>query len=252
MELIELQYTFDGRPNYPRVIAHRCGGAQAPENTLAGLHVTAAAGVQGVEFDVMLSGDGVPMLIHDETVNRTSNGRGRVSRLTAADLQRLDAGSGFDGRFAGEPIPRFADAGRLCRALGLWANVEIKPAKGFEAVTGAAAAAMAKEIWRDAGHLPVLSSFSEPALAAARDTAPELPRAMLYTRVPRDWPARLKQLECRALHCAWRYLQPETVARATAMGIPVVCYTVNEAEIAQRLWSWGVTAVISDWPDRLA
>ena len=115
----------------PRLIAHRCGGNRAPENTLAGLH-EAARGCQAVEFDVMLSADGTPVLIHDETLERTTNGVGRVCETPDAVLFALDAGRG-------ERIPTLAEAAALCQRYGLLANIEIKPSAGHEAATGAVA-----------------------------------------------------------------------------------------------------------------
>ena len=117
----------------PRLIAHRCGGNRAPENTLAGLHEAARAGCRAVEFDVMLSADGTPVLIHDETLERTTNGVGRVCETPDAVLFSLDAG-------AGERIPTLAEAAVLCQRYGLLANIEIKPATGHEAATGASVA----------------------------------------------------------------------------------------------------------------
>ncbi len=114
----------------PRWIAHRGGGRLAPENTLAGIRMAARLGFKAVEFDVMLSGDGTPVLIHDETLERTTNGAGRVCDTPDSVLFSLDAGHG-------ERIPRFAEAAALCRELGLLANVEIKPAAGHELATAA-------------------------------------------------------------------------------------------------------------------
>ena len=120
----------------PRVFAHRCGGALAPENTLAGLRISAALGFRAVEFDVMLSAEGSPWVIHDETLERTTDGRGPVCRSSNAALSRLDAGASHHRAFAGEPLPAFAAVAAACRALGLLVNVEIKPASGFDAETG--------------------------------------------------------------------------------------------------------------------
>ncbi len=166
---------------HPRLIAHRGGGALAPENTLAGLRTAASLGYRGVEFDVMLSADGTPVLIHDETLERTTDGRGRVADASDAELARLDAGSWHGEQFAGEPLPSFGDAAELCLALGLWANVEIKPSAGREAETGRKVAQAARELWAGAAP-PLLSSFSLEALAAARDAAPELPRGCCSSR----------------------------------------------------------------------
>ena len=85
----------------PRVVAHRCGGSLAPENTLAGLPITAALGFGAVEFDVMLSADNTPWLIHDETLERTSNGKGLVSATPDSVLQSLDAGAYYHRSFVG-------------------------------------------------------------------------------------------------------------------------------------------------------
>ena len=114
---------------YPRIVAHRGGGKLAPENTLGAIRFGAALGFRAVEFDVMLALDGTPMLIHDETTDRTTGVKGRVPQMRPAQLEGLDAGNG-------EGIPRFEKAGELCRKLGLWANVEIKPAAGHERETG--------------------------------------------------------------------------------------------------------------------
>ena len=137
----------------PRWFAHRGGGSLAPENTLAGIRLAASLGYKAVEFDVMLSGDGTPVLIHDETLERTTNGTGSVSDMPDSELFALDAGGG-------EPIPRFADAAALCRELGLLANIEIKPAAGYENQTAKLVAEMTKKYWHDADVQPLISSFS--------------------------------------------------------------------------------------------
>lgn len=154
----------------PRLIAHRGGGALAPENTLAGIREAARRAYRAVEFDVMLSADGVPVLIHDQVLERTTDGHGRVCDLSFAQLSQLDAGRRFAPRFAGEPIPRFDQALELCHSLGLAANVEIKPAGGTDRDTGRVVAAWAAEFGRD---VPiVLSSFSLAALEEVQTTAP--------------------------------------------------------------------------------
>ena len=146
---------------YPRIVAHRGGGALAPENTLGAIRLGASMGFKGVEFDVMLAGDGTPVVIHDETVDRTTDGRGEVSKMSYAELCAFTINKT-------ERIPRYEDAVRLCRDLGIWANVEIKPAQGHERRTGEAVARMTREHWRGAPLVPLLSSFSIDALAAAR------------------------------------------------------------------------------------
>src|SRR3974390_1875679 len=106
---------------HPRIIGHRGGGTLAPENTLAGIRKAAESGIRGVEFDVMLTSDRVPVLMHDETLERTTSGRGSVSAPPYTELASLDAGAWFGPESRNEPVPSFERAGRLCVELGLWA-----------------------------------------------------------------------------------------------------------------------------------
>ncbi len=236
---------------HPRLIAHRCGGALAPENTLAGLRAAAGLGYRGVEFDVMLTADGTPVLMHDETLERTTDGRGRVAETSDAELARLDAGSRHGAQFAGEPVPSFGDAAELCQALGLWANVEIKPSRGQAAETGRKVALEARELWSGLTP-PLLSSFSVEALEAARAAAPELPRGLLIVAPPADWQAICRRLECVSLHCSRRHFSPQLLAEAQAAGLPLLLYTVNDAEDAGHLLRQGVAALFTDRIDLLA
>lgn len=232
---------------YPRYIAHRCGGALTPENTLAGLGLAARLGFQAVEFDVMLGADGTPVLIHDETLERTTNGAGRVAESSWEALAKLDAGIKHHRAFAGESLPTLRQTLDACRSLGLAANIEIKPAAGHEAETGTAVARQVLAHAHDWSEVPLLfSSFSEVALAAALEAAPKLPRALLVEAVPTDWRLRLKRLDCHALHCAARHLQPAQAVEVTAAGFPLACYTVNRPEDAADLFAAGVSAIFTD------
>lgn len=231
---------------YPRVVAHRGGGTLAPENTLGALRYGASLGFRGVEFDVMLAGDGTPLLIHDETLERTTTGKGGVAATPYAEIEKLDAGAWHSARFQGEIVPTFVAATRLCRALGLWANVEIKPAKGVEAQTGRMVGQMALDLWRDADPAPLVSSFSSDALAAARQAAPSLPRGMLVNKIPADWKGRMQDLDCIALHCNYRHLSESLAAEIHAAGYAVLCWTVNDPVEAAKLLGWGVDCIVTD------
>ncbi|WP_341674931.1 glycerophosphodiester phosphodiesterase [Niveibacterium sp. SC-1] len=236
----------------PRVVTHRCGGTLAPENTLIGLEFTLAHGVSAVEFDVMLSGEGTPILIHDEDLLRTTGRPGAVAQTPDAEIVQRDAGSWHSARFAGERIPLFADAIERCRALGIVANVEIKPAEGFDAVTGEAAARMAAVGWQGTGGQPLLSSFSPTALQAAMHAAPGLPRALLVDGVPEDFGAAVAAVGGIGLVCNGRKLDAATVARIKAAGLGLGTYTENDPGRARQLLDWGVDSVITDRPDLLA
>ena len=229
----------------PRWFAHRGGGSLAPENTLAGIRLAARLGYRAVEFDVMLSADGTPLLIHDETLERTTNGCGRVCDTPDSILFALDAGNG-------ERLPRFAEAAALCRELGLLANVEIKPATGFEIATAEVVARQTAELWRDAEVQPLLSSFSLAALEVARDLAPEIRRGVLFEEPPADWLNEVRRLRAVTLHCDAELLNDEVLAEARAHDIPLLCYTVNGEKQAKMLFARGVSALFTDRLDLFA
>ncbi len=235
---------------HPRLIAHRGGGVLAPENTLAGLRMAAHQGYRAVEFDVMLSADGVPVLIHDETLERTTNGRGRVDATPYRELARLDAGGWKEARFAGEPLPAFEAAAALCRSLGLWANVEIKPSAGREVETGRTVAEAACRHWQGSPP-PLLSSFSPEALEAARAAAPGLPRGLLFDAPPAGWPDTLRRLDGFSLHCNHRHYSADLLAATRQAGVPLLLYTVNEAAAAAHFLRQGVAALFTDRIDCL-
>lgn len=234
---------------WPRVLAHRCGGQLAPENTLAGLNLVQALGCRGVEFDVMLSGEGSPFVIHDETLCRTTDGQGEVSLAADATLHALDAGSWFDPCFAGERVPRFNHVALRCIALGLAANVEIKPAVGQDLQTATVVASAAAELWRGAAQSPLLSSFSELALAVAAEVAPHLPRGLLVEEVPADWRVRCRRLGVVALHVEVSQVTAALVQAVHAAGLWLVTYTENDPAHALQLLDLGVDCVITDRPD---
>lgn len=237
---------------YPRHIAHRGAGKLAPENTLAAFRHGASFGYRMFEFDVKLSGDGKAVLMHDATLDRTSSGRGRVDALTLGELAQLDAGSWHGAAFAGEPIPTLAAVARYTQANGFLVNIEIKPVPGAEARTGAAVALDALSLWQNATVPPLLSSFSEAALEAARLAAPGLPRALLLDKLPADWLDRLRRLDCVALDANHRELDARVIADAHAAGFKVLSYTVNDPARAQDLLAWGLDGLITDAVDVIA
>ena len=238
--------------DWPRVIGHRGAAQAAPENTLAGFRKAAALGVGWVEFDVRLSRDGQAIVLHDDTLERTTTGRGEAAALDFAELRRLDAGAWFGPEFRGERVPSLEETIALLAELGLGAVIELKPAPGAEAATGGRVAALVAERWPDVLPAPLLSSFRPAALAAARSAAPAIERALLVEAVPPSWRAQVEALGCAGLHADQRQLEHDTVTALTGAGLTVFAYTVNQPERARTLWSWGVAAVFSDCPDRLA
>jgi len=236
---------------YPRVIAHRGAGKLAPENTLAAFRLGAAHGYRAFEFDVKLSADGKSILMHDAILDRTSDAHGRVDALTLGELAQIDAGSWHSPAYAGEPIATLVSIARYTRANHFAVNIEIKPSPGREWRTGAAVAIDAQSLWLAAEVAPLLSSFSEESLGAAREFVPDLPRALLLDTLPDDWLLRLKSLGCTALDANHRVLTREIIAEAHAEGYCVLCYTVNDPERAQQLFDWGLDSLITDAVDRI-
>jgi glycerophosphoryl diester phosphodiesterase len=236
---------------YPRYVAHRGAGKLAPENTLAAMREGYAHGFRAVEFDVKLSADGVPFLLHDDKLERTTDGAGPADALNWADLSKLDAGSWHSAAYTGEPLPTFTAIARWAIANGVACNVEIKPMPGRERDTGTAVAGAARALWRGVAVPPLLSSFAEDALAAAYAAAPELPQALLVEEVPPDWQARLARLECTVLVADWRAVAADLVARAHESGYRVLTYTVNDVQRVAQLAAWGVDGIITDAVDRV-
>lgn len=237
---------------WPRLLAHRCGGAHAPENTLAGLPVAARLGCRAVEFDVMLSRDKVPVLIHDETLMRTAGVPGAVPGLSAAQLLTTDVGQHFHPAFGGEMIPTLDAALAVCRQLGLAANVEIKPAAGFEAETGRVIGDLLQALPVAERPAVLLSSFSSEALqAAALGAPPGLPRALLIEGFSPDSLALARALGCVSVNMGMSGLKAAHVQAVLSAGLRVMVYTVNTQEAARRLVEWGVHGIFSDRPDLL-
>jgi glycerophosphoryl diester phosphodiesterase len=237
---------------YPRLCAHRGAGKLAPENTLTAMRVGLAHGYTMVEFDVKLAADNVAFLLHDSTLERTTSGRGRADAMPWRELSRLDAGGWHSAKYAGEMIPTFAAIARWARAHGVFCNAEIKPTPGRERETGGAVALDAAALWRDAEVPPLLSSFSEVALDAARDAAPGLPRALVLDELPADWSERLARLQCVALDVNHKCLTSDIVAQAHSNGFRVCCYTANDLARVRELAEWGVDTIITDAVDVIA
>ncbi len=235
----------------PRLIGHRGAKESAPENTLASLREAARQGARWVEVDVMLTRDRRPVLIHDDTLNRTTSGFGPVPDLSLEELKRLDAGSWFNPRFAGESVPTLEEALALIADLGMGLNLEIKPYPGQDVPTAEIALATLKRLW-PAGRPLLVSSFEVPCLEVAKAMAPEIPRGYLLWDPPADWAAIADRIGAATLNVHQDRQTAETIAAYRATGRPVLAYTVNDAARARTLFDWGVAAVFTDAPGRLA
>jgi glycerophosphoryl diester phosphodiesterase len=212
------------------------------------------------------------VLLHDATLERTTNGKGALASKTAAEIATLSA---VNANFRQPPaparatwlgeknpleddvgVPTFAAALNACVKLGLWMNVEIKPTPGTEIQTGRIIARQVGDFYalHAARHAPhtcpapgiVLSSFSAPALQEARRIAPAVPRALLVKRIPADWRTALTACGATALHAAATPANEKNLASICNRAIPVACYTVNDRASADRLFAAGLNAIFTD------
>ena len=237
---------------YPRWVAHRGAGKLAPENTLAAFRVGAAHGYRAFECDVKLSADGVPFLLHDATLQRTSNGSGSAGQQGWPALSQLDAGGWHSRAYAGEPLPTLAGIAAFVIANGFQLNIEIKPTPGQEQSTGRVVAEQAARLWAGQPVPPLLSSFRPDALAAARQAAPALPRALLLDSLPVGWQDQALALGCEAVVTQHRLMDAGLLAQLRARQWRALVYTVNEPADAQRLLALGIDGLITDAVDRFS
>ncbi len=234
---------------YPLWIAHRGAGKLAPENTLVAFRLGAAHGYRMFECDAKLSADGVVFLMHDATLARTTNGQGIGGELPWHALSQLDAGSWHSRAFAGEALPALEALARFCLINGHLLNIEIKPTPGTEAATGEAVARVAARLWAGADVPPLLTSFKHDALAAAQQTAPELPRGLLVDTLWEGWLEKAIALQCVAVVANYALWDAATVAQVHGAGMRCLSYTVNDDWAAQHLLALGTDGIITDRVD---
>ena len=237
---------------YPRWVAHRGAGKLAPENTLAAFRLGAHYGYRMFECDVKLSADEVPFLLHDATLDRTTNGHGIAGQLSWAELSRLDAGNWHSRAYAGEPIASLEAVARYCLVNGFALNIEIKPTPGAESLTGALVADAAARLWAQApvgAMAPLLTSFSPDALEAAQSAQPQLPRGLLLEQLWTGWLETALRLGCVAVVCNQALWDESSVRQARSAGLRMSSYTVNDEWAAERLLALGTDAIITDRVD---
>lgn len=235
---------------YPFWIAHRGAGKLAPENTLAAFRLGAQHGYRAFECDVKLSREGIPFLLHDATLQRTTPEHGVAGERPWSELSRMDAGGWHSRAYAGEPIPSLDALARYVIANRFELNIEIKPTPGLELLTGQVVGRETRRLWQRSGRLPLFSSFRPEALAGARETAPEVPRGLLIDSLREGWLDEARALDCQAVITNYALMNFETTARIHAAGLKALVYTVNDEAAAQWLIANGVDGIITDAVDR--
>jgi len=234
----------------PYWIAHRGAGKLAPENTLAAFRVGASFGYRAFECDVKLSADGIPFLLHDATLERTTAASGKAGDYAWSELSRVDAGGWHSPAFAGEPIPSFEAIAAYARRNNFALDIEIKPTPGDELATGRAVGSSVLQMWEGSGTLPVFTSFRPEALQGALETAPGVPRGLLLDTLWEGWQEAAEMLECSAIITNHAVMNRELILQLHARGQRALAYTVNDPDIAARLADWDVDGIITDSVDQ--
>jgi glycerophosphoryl diester phosphodiesterase len=231
---------------YLRFVAHRGAGLSAPENTLAAFQHGFDMGYRMFECDAKVSADGVVYLLHDATLDRTTNAQGMAHHYIWDEISQLDAGSWHSEWFAGAGIPTLEQVAQFCIERDCYLNIEIKPSPGFEARTGMLVAQKAMECWKGQPVLPLLTSFKRDALQSAQMSVPELPRGFLMHELSTDWHDAVQMLQCSAIACHYPIYSQSLIHECHNLGIRCMAYTVNDANKAIELLEMGVDTIITD------
>ncbi len=240
--------------NRPAVIAHRGFSGTRPENTLAAVKAAIEVGADMVEVDVTLTADGQVVCIHDETVDRTTNGSGPVTSYDLEELQRLDAGSWFSSQWAGETIPTMAEVLEVAKGRVL-VNIEIKS----EVVTLEAEGGIAEKVVRLINEMKmsdqvIVSSFEPLALQHVRAIDPSIVTASLFNKdIHRGWAPSdvVNPVDSRALNISQKRVTPALMDQCRTSEIPVGVYTVNKKRNMRKMIRLGVQAIFTNHPDQL-
>lgn len=233
------------------VIAHRGASAYAPENTMSAFRLAKEMGASWIECDVMLSSDGVPFIIHDTSLKRTTKTRGEVGLVSAEHLQSLDAGRWFRRKYKGEPIPKLEDLLDWLVPSGLSLNLEIKPYPGQHSETVQAVLGMLLPHLGALENRLIVSSFEYDVLEMCHQLMPELPLGYLMDTWEENAVARARAVGAISIHMNRKLAKKTRVELLKQAGFLVLCYTVNRVRTARKLRSYGVDAVFSDYPDLL-
>jgi glycerophosphoryl diester phosphodiesterase len=219
----------------PQVIGHRGAMAYAPENTLASFHEAKKRGATWVEIDVKLTADGVPIVMHDDSLKRTMGVDRLVAETPRAELPAA--------------VPTFEQAIACFLELGLGCNVEIKPCEGREAETARVAVETLRRCWPAALPAPLLSSFKDESLKAAHETAPEFVRALLVGELGEDWRIRAEAVGAVGMNVGRRKLTAEGALAIKRAGYVLSVWTVNDPDEARAIVGMGADCIITDAPD---
>ena len=231
---------------FPPVIAHRGAPMRAPENTIESFVSARDAGVRWVETDVTLTSDGIPVLMHDETLDRTTNGHGPISEITWEKLQQLDAGSWFSPAFAGTRVMSLTELMAFCTAARMRLVLELKPSPGRTQATVMVTLIEASKLWPETKPPPMVGSFDVDALMIAAQLRPDWPRGLFLQEWRDDWIETAFLTQASTVTMRDDMLTPERLAMVRDAPFPLLAYTINDKARMKELLKNGVKAVYTD------
>ena len=232
------------------IFAHRGASGTRPENTMPAFRKAAELPIAGIEFDIHLTADGEPVVIHDETVDRTTDGTGWVKDMTFAEIRKLDAGSWFSAEFEGERIPSLREVLEQFHGTAHRLNIELKsdvlPYPGMREKV----IRLVREFGLE--ERVILSSFDHVTIREVKREAPEIETGVLFMEILADAPGYAASIGADALHSAIPYAVREPGIRAAATGSLIRVFTVNSREHAEWLRRSGARAIFTDYPEEMA
>ncbi len=231
------------------LIAHRGASPYAPENTIAAFDKARELGARAIELDIMISADGELFVLHDETLERTTNGRGKIGSVSSDYIATLDAGSWFSEQFSGEKVPKLSETLLWFAEHKLQANIEIKPPAGCAKKTVDAFVACINRYWPPELVLPLVSSFNADVLRLCAQLLPELPLGLLYCKWQPDWQDLAKEVHATSVHLNQCLFTRKRMQAIQSAGYKTCVYTVNSRRKASRYFDWGADSVLTDYPD---
>ena len=242
--------------NHPIVdsplIAHRGASALAPENTIAAIELAAKIGAKWIETDVRLTADHGLVMIHDPTLERTSNGQGSVVQTTMEDIRSLDGGGWFSPDYAGEPIPDLQTFLEAVLDCGLSLQLELKENSGLEEPLVAGVIETLQKVWPFGDRGLFVSSFSERCMRLSAALLPEVPRCLATEFTPADTAGRLNDSQCQILHVQANVTGEAELRVLREMTPEFAVATVNDRGQAESFLRQGATSVLTDFPDLLS
>lgn len=228
--------------------AHRGASAFAPENTMAAFKEALSQGADAIECDIQMSRDGIPIVIHDEFLERTTNGTGFVHQWDYKDLKELDAGSWFSRKYSSQKIPTLQELLEWIKDTQLHLNIELKP--------GMVEQKRLEESVIDLLHQyrlkdrTVISSYDLRTLYRIRKLDPKIETALLYFYLNEPW-KYAEAIQASSLHAFYPFITQETIMRAKQKGISLIPYTVDEWSDLGRVLRLDVSGVITNYPNRV-